>query len=338
MPDVLQTPPQEPKRSKLVGYGPAEGAAADARRWARNAFTQEKLVAALKTLACVAPLTVLIWIYAEREQLYPDPGVPIPINVSTGDPTRVVTLLRPQDKMILADLEGPRSKIESVRNEFSRTGGIQAVDIMLDRLQLAPGTHELRTASLVGSHPMFVENGITVTNCQPPTLHVAVDEYETREVAVQPPPDVTNLVGQPVFDPPRVRVRAPRSDFDRVGQVRVYADLSNVAELSRPGEHAVTALPATSPELQKNSSNVSIAPTKVNATLTVRQADEEYEMPFMVVFTSLPAQLQRRYSVECEETISNVKLIGPPDKIAPLKQENYQGPRPYAVLEVSRED
>src|SRR3954469_15068187 len=38
------------------------------RRWFRETFNREQLVSSLKSLLWVAPLTLLIWIYAEREQ------------------------------------------------------------------------------------------------------------------------------------------------------------------------------------------------------------------------------------------------------------------------------
>src|SRR5688500_9862212 len=129
MPDVVPTRSSESERPQLVDYGRDGGAV---RRWARGTFTRENLVSGAKTLAWVVPLTVLIWVYAEREQLIPEQSVPIPINVTSGDPSRVVTLLHPPDKMILADLEGPRSRIDAVRNEFSRSGGVQTLDILLD--------------------------------------------------------------------------------------------------------------------------------------------------------------------------------------------------------------
>ena len=39
------------------------------RRWFRDTFSREQLVSALRSLIWVAPLTVLIWIYAESEQV-----------------------------------------------------------------------------------------------------------------------------------------------------------------------------------------------------------------------------------------------------------------------------
>ena len=63
------------------------------RRWARNTFTRDQLASGLRSLLWVAPLTVLIWIYAEREQIITtDTPLYIPIQVVSTDPDRVVTL------------------------------------------------------------------------------------------------------------------------------------------------------------------------------------------------------------------------------------------------------
>jgi hypothetical protein len=307
-------------------------------RWIRHVFRQEKVVASLKTLAWVMPLTLLIWVYAEREQLAREPGVPIPINVTSGDPTKILTLVRPQERMILADLEGPRSELDAVRNEFARTGGIEALELLLDRLQLQPGHHELRTSSLVGSHSMFLERGITVANCQPATLTVFVDTYSERELPVQPPPSAANIVGEPVFEPPRVRVRAPADQLNRAeadGTLNMYADLASIPELAVPGPHVVSSVRVYSPGL--DGQRVSYSPSTVKSVLEVRQREERYTLPFMAVSTIVPSGLQKQYRVEAPETIHDITLIGPPDKIALMRQENYE-PRPYAALEVRGED
>jgi hypothetical protein len=336
MPDVVPTRSTEPERPQLVDYGGDAGAV---RRWARGTFTRENVLSGLKTLAWVAPLTVLIWVYAEREQLFKEQSVPIPIKVSSGDPTRVVTLVHPPDNMILADLEGPRSKIDDLRDEFSRGGGVESLNLPVDPLKLAPGKHELRTASLVGGQPMFERNGIVVSNCQPPTLHVIIDEYETREVTIEPPPAVTNLVGTPIFEPAKVKIRAPRNEFDRAGDLKVYADLASVPELASPGSH--TGLNVRVYTDAPSGPNVSLAPGMVKATVEVRQSDEEYTMPFMAVVPMMPMAMQKQYSVDGPDTIQNVTVIGPADKIALLKraQEDPAAAQAYyAVVEVNGDD
>src|SRR5436305_9069569 len=54
------------------------------RRWVRNTFTRDQIASGLRSLLWVAPLTVLIWIYAEREQTTNAP-VNIPIEVVSTD-------------------------------------------------------------------------------------------------------------------------------------------------------------------------------------------------------------------------------------------------------------
>ena len=340
MPDVVTTRSADAARSKLLdpSQGGGGGGGGAVRRWARGIFTRDNVASSLKTLAWVVPLTLLIWVYAEREQLYKEPTVPIPINVVMGDPNRVVTLLHPPDKMILADLEGPRARIDGVRNEFSRGGGVESLEIDINRLQLAPGTHELRTRELVASQPLFRENGIVVSNCQPPTLRVMIDDYQTRDVPVDAPPSVTNLVGKPIFEPAKVKVRAPSDELSRAGNFKVFADLASVSELQSPGSHAGVTVRIYSDAL--NGPNVSIAPGTVKATVDVRQADETYVMPFMAVWPVMPMSMQKQFRVEGPDTIQSVTVKGPPDKIALLRaaMENPDAPTYYAVLEIQGED
>src|SRR5215212_8683287 len=71
--------------------------------WIRftNGFTRDNIVSNLKTLAWVVPLTLLIWIYAEREQVAPAKDVSVPFELTSPDPGRIVTLRPPQDKNLI---------------------------------------------------------------------------------------------------------------------------------------------------------------------------------------------------------------------------------------------
>src|SRR4051794_11166045 len=66
--------------------------------WRRIAlgFTRDNVISNLKTLAYVIPLTLLIWIYAEREQVATTKDVAVPFELQSVDPDRVVTT--PQDR------------------------------------------------------------------------------------------------------------------------------------------------------------------------------------------------------------------------------------------------
>src|SRR5688500_2431792 len=88
------------------------------RRWARDTFSREQLISSLKSLAWVAPLTVLIWIYAEREQLAELAAYPISVQVKITDPRKVVTLLSPSDAQVLVELSGPRAGLDVVQDRI----------------------------------------------------------------------------------------------------------------------------------------------------------------------------------------------------------------------------
>src|SRR4051812_28677703 len=56
------------------------------RRWMRDTFSRDQLAAGVKQLMWVAPLTLLIWVYADREQQVPARGVLVPVEVRSTDP------------------------------------------------------------------------------------------------------------------------------------------------------------------------------------------------------------------------------------------------------------
>src|SRR4051812_25126512 len=82
------------------------------RRWSARTFTTENFFAFMKTFAWVAPLTILIWVYAEREQVV-QRETTIPIAVKSTDPNRIVSL-KPGDESILAFVGGPRLAVDRV--------------------------------------------------------------------------------------------------------------------------------------------------------------------------------------------------------------------------------
>src|ERR1043165_9754775 len=83
-------------------------------RLARRLPNSEQFIDFLKTLVWVGPLTLLIWVYAEREQSVVGPEMSVSIDVANNDPSRVVTLRGPADKNVVIQLSGPRAKIDQI--------------------------------------------------------------------------------------------------------------------------------------------------------------------------------------------------------------------------------
>src|SRR6058998_422442 len=62
---------------------------------------------AWRTFLWVAPLTALIWIYAEREQISPAPDVRVQIKLVSKSTDRIITVQSPTDRMVSLDIQGP---------------------------------------------------------------------------------------------------------------------------------------------------------------------------------------------------------------------------------------
>src|SRR3954463_483853 len=170
-----------------------------ARRWFRRHLNRESFVDGLKTFVWVAPLTVLIWVYAEQEQEATDNGQ-IAISVHSADPNRIARLGQRSDEWILVDLKGPRSKIDAVKRQLATTtipvevpGGYPVGDV------------QLATEYYIQNAALFVNNGVKVQNVRPKTISVFVDTYTEVQLPVTPL-DGTR-VASAVFEPRTIHVR-----------------------------------------------------------------------------------------------------------------------------------
>jgi hypothetical protein len=68
----------------------------------------------------------------------------------------------------------------------------------------------------------------------------------------------------------------------------------------------------------------------------IRQSDVQFTIPSVVVNLEGPSFVLDQYKVQFKDTIYDVKVIGPPDKIQALQRDDT--PKPYAVLHVTGDD
>lgn len=310
------------------------------RRQIQELLRRENILGFLRTMAWVVPLTILIWVYAEREQLAPAPGHVIPIDVKTSAPNRVVKLESPADRNIVADLAGPRAQLDEVLNIISRPGESDRIRLDIDP-SLGPGRYPISSAR-IADNPLFKGRGVSVFNCQPQYLMIRVDEVVGKEIPVRVQSNVTNLDGAPAFDPPTVHVQGPRAKLEELeikGQLLVTANLSGRDSLKTPGSHEEKALPLILP----NDSDLTFTPTAVNATFKVKQTEDKLDYPSMSIFVNTPLTLGDRYRVELQGDLTddpfvrNVTLIGPTDVISALRREDFK-PKPVARLTITNDD
>src|SRR5687767_9739693 len=298
-----------------------------ARNWFLDTFSRDRMVGFLKTLVWVAPLTLLIWVYAEREQVSTSENEPIPFELASSDMSRIVSL-RGGDRNLLVDLQGPRARVEDVLEKLRGGTFPQGIRIEPDPALSVNEEHDIPTKPLLERNAIFRDNGITALRAQPSRLKVVIDELDEREARVLAPTTVTNLLPATTFSPATVKVRGPKSLLDEAerqarqagGQLSVFADIEGLAAVKTPG---VKTVPAVSIQLPRALSDerVAVVPKEVDATLHVRENNAELAFDSLPVWPVKPQGLDDKYKVVLyNASLPNVTLVGPKDQIHAIRQ------------------
>ena len=80
----------------------------------KHGRTFDRNIGVIKTLPWVIPITIIIWIYAEREQVGEPETATFPLAVRIDVPNRIVTLEDPSSSQITATLKGPSVNVRKV--------------------------------------------------------------------------------------------------------------------------------------------------------------------------------------------------------------------------------
>ncbi|HEX4123794.1 MAG TPA: hypothetical protein VHY37_03645 [Tepidisphaeraceae bacterium] len=307
----------------------------------RRAFTRQSLKSAFKTLLWAVPLTILIWVYAERDGVHETLGFSMVIGLRNDDSQhRIVHMESPPDGRIHVDLKGPNALLENLEKNLSSS--VDEVRIDVDP-NLSAGTHPISLAE-IGNDPHFVQAGVSVSNPEPPDITVTVDPLVHKNYEVQAPASL-NLASPPVFEPRDVHVHMPQSLKDS-GTFVAIAQLDAFPDIKTPGTHDLSNVPvaiyrltaAGSAAMPVNEPSLTISPAVVSAKVEVKNADETYELQHVPVWPTMPTVMQDQYQVKLGDPTQNgvllkVKVVGPPSQIALLNQPD--SPRPFAWFEVN---
>jgi hypothetical protein len=318
MPEDPHQPVSDRKTVEL-SYAPAPQTwrrwmATSIRSWVRSTFSRESYISSLKSLLWVVPLTVLIWIYAEREQVQTLNNVVIKVR-SAEDSGRVIRIMQASDSIVHADLKGPQADIEQVKEFIENT----TVPVEVDRT-LAGGEYDVDVTSLINKLPEVVNKGVTVTNCIPSTIHVSIDPIIEKEIEVKPPGDFAGSAA--VFTPTQVRIRGPASQLDRAlrnGQLFAYADFRRfTGQLAAGGSQVLQNVPLTPPS-DVNASEVTLSPVVVRAQVEVRRLEKSDILPYATVYAAEPeAPRADQYHAKFDSTVKGIHIVGPADEVAKL--------------------
>lgn len=330
--EVTYAPVRRPLR-KRIGWA--------FRSWARSTFSRESFISSFKSLLWVVPLTVLIWIYAEREEDVTVNGVPVVLDVRSSEP-RMFVRLASRNPTIQVDLKGRQVDVEQIKDWLQTTPA--SIEVARN---LTPGEHQIYLQFELNQLPRVKNKGVTISNCTPAEVTVDVDEIETIDVDVKARPEDSKTLGSPIFNPARVKISAPRrlirqAQQDTGGQGLVaYANFAAFKQLMlEPGKHSLSAVPVV-PSIGIEDSHVQ--PDAVSAEVDVTdKAERTITLPYLRVLAASPRDAGTRadqYKPYFDPTLTNVTVTGPEQQIALLQDPNYAPtPAPAAIFEVNYND
>lgn len=316
-------PPKPRRAGPLTTYFRA--LISDLRRFYYS-ITRETVISYLKTLAWAAPLTVLIWVYAESEEQVSDVGQPVNIEITSRNSSKIAWL-DAGDNVILCDLEGPQANIDRFKETLS-TG--TPINIEMDTPN--DGREQIPLLDALRENPRFRQAGITIVKCNPAILTVNVDDLvQNRPIPVRPPPNLSNLQSV-TFEPPTVGVTGPASVVDHLTQVT--ADLSSTNALSQPGTRTIQNVPL----IVDQTDRLTYDRTAVNATVTLAETDVRGTIS-VPVWVALAPNILGQFSISQNGRgfTPRFDVIGPPEEIAKLERGEVT-PQPHALLEISSEN
>lgn len=275
--------------------------------------------AGFKTFLWVAPLTVLIWIYAEREQIDRADGVRVPIKLVSKSTDRIITIVEPTDQVLILDIQGPKGSLNELRDVLAR-GPLE--------VYISPEVGYKGNISLaepITKSDLFKTYAVSVAAARPP-VQIKVEAKTARRIPVKPRAQDKFVTGV-TFEPETVIVEGPKDTLEGIKPENLvaYADLSDFASKA-PGSYVQDVpISLTSPKLE----GVSMRET-VRAKVEISKS-APYIIPPIPIVLQINGRVlsDDKFKIATrEDTLSNVEVTGPLDKIELLKQRNF----PAAVI------
>jgi hypothetical protein len=308
------------------------------RRWARDTFTREQMVSGLKQLAWVAPLTMLIWVYAEREQQVQARDIRFNVEVRSNNPRVAVHLVDPADGTVSVDLRGPRNQVDSLRSDLGSRSSAVRFEVPAD---LKEGTHQIPITAVVNRDARF--EGTSVLNNPVPRVTVLVDPIDEASVEVQVRDEDKGVIDAAVFTPQKVKVRMPRTTMTSArekspgGKLAVYADLAALPDRTPGRKTDVSGVRVY--VANADASEVVIDPPTVTASFEAREQAQVYPIPEVPILEMPATQLRELVTVKLERVnLFDVRVVGPPAAIAEIERNKGAGVKALVSIDADDRD
>jgi hypothetical protein len=294
--------------------------------WIKGELATDRLASFFKTLLWVGPLTLLIWIYAERQQQVKTPQVTIPVEVE-GDQNMFVRITKPSDGNVVVTVKGPKGAVDRIPQLVNPLQGNQPVKIRLEKT--GPGLQYIPTVR-IGQDRRFVDAGITIESAQPESIEVLVEPYVEEDVPIRARnPDQSRSV---TFEPATVHVRAPASMLRE--QKATPTGLTATVDI--PAADGATDTETLLRDLKvslslDNKKYITFSPVTVTARLKPTGL-VEYTLPAVLLRVAATEQVLKDYEIIAPLPLYTVTVVGPREEIERMKNPNAPAPRAFVEL------
>ncbi len=288
-------------------------------------MSEPKLRPKLETYLIVTIITVLIWFYAESENV--KPYSPFPLNVqfvATAGQDLLIAPARPQQ--VWLTVRCATSQYAALE-QLAEGGPIELVvsEIPDNPEQIVVLSKKRLDETRLG------ELGLTIVDVQPPTINVRVERLEPVVIPIAPDsivPDDIQLATPPTIDPPTATMVLPASVAGDLGDVALEAriDANRLARLDENVPHELTVPIGVPQRLRERlrGINAPITPSTARVTITIRKQTDQYQHNSVPILLLAPWAELQRFDVTLKDNArvlrEAVELSGPSDVIEQIKR------------------
>ena len=277
----------------------------------------------IETYLIVTVITLLIWLYAESENVKRYP--PLPINVQFVPATGPLSIQPSKPQQVWVTVQCATSQYA----KFERLA--KAAPIELQVHEVSSGPDQVLILSQMLRQTQISDLGIHIVDVQPPTIPVRVERLEEVTLTVSTQsivPKEIQLAEPPTLEHATATVLVPASAVEAIGKVQLQATL-NPGVLERIEENVPTQVDVhlTLPEdiaTQLNLKKVMISPTKTRAGFTIRKRQNKETLKSLPILLLGPWLEMQRFNVEIEggRRVLNddVQVAGPSDVMEQIRK------------------
>lgn len=266
----------------------------------------------LETILAVTIITILIWLYAEGENI--KPYLNHSVQIKFVAPEGQDLAIEPHEPVrIVMRFEASSGQYQYVQQLTKNTLEIVVTDKLSDSPFQTVVLKDILAASKLG------DLGIINIEATPATMKIRVEPIVSREMEiVLNPTDLLDIqfAQPPAIDPLKIPVRLPASLAEKTNGYKLIANLDEL-EMSKLEVNVPHTMPVPLHlPLVMEDKFVSLSQPTTTVTFTIRKQTDTISLTSIPIHINAPPMLLKRYNIDLPEeqmVVRDVKLSGPSD-------------------------